>query len=72
MAKKILIIVEGEADEVRFLEDLFKKCNKKTEYKVYSYKTNIHVLAQELFNNYNDFDSGYIDIKLVLSSLEKK
>lgn len=31
MAKKILIIVEGEADEVRFLEDLFKKCNKKKQ-----------------------------------------
>lgn len=70
MGKKILLIVEGAADEVKFFRGLLKKCNSKTEYKVYSYKTNIHVLAQELFNNYNDFDSGNIDIKLVLASLE--
>lgn len=70
MPKKILLIVEGDSDEVKFLKGLFKKCNQKTEYKFYSYRTNIHVLAQELFNNYNDFDEGDIDIKLILSSLE--
>lgn len=70
MSKKILLIVEGDSDEVKFLRGLFKKCNKKTEYKIYSYRTNIHVLAQELFNNYNDFDEGYIDFKLILASLE--
>ena len=70
MSKKILLIVEGDSDEVKFLRGLFKKCNKKTEYKIYSYRTNIHVLAQEIFNNYNDFDEGYIDVKLILASLE--
>lgn len=70
MARKILLIVEGDADEVKFLRDLFKKCNKTTEYKIYSYRTNIHILAQELFKNYNDFDDGNIDIKLILASLE--
>ena len=70
MAKKILLIVEGDSDEVKFLKYLFNNCNKKTEYKVYPYRTNIHVLAQELFNNYNDFDEGNVDVKLVLASCE--
>ena len=37
---------------------------------MYTYRTNIHVLAQELFNNYNDFDEGNVDVKLVLASCE--
>ena len=67
---KILFIVEGTSDEVKFLRRLFKECFKKKEFKIYSYKTNIHVLAQELYNNYPDFDEDSIDIKLVLKSLE--
>lgn len=70
MAKKILLIVEGKSDEVEFFKGLFKKCNKKTEYQVVPYENNIHVLAQELYNNYNDFDEGYVDIKLILASIE--
>lgn len=70
MSKKILLIVEGESDEVKFLRGLFENCFKKAEYKFYSYKTNIHTLAQELYNNYPDFDDGDIDIRLVLASLE--
>ena len=70
MPKRILVIVEGEADEVKFLRSLFQNCYKKADYKVYSYKTNIHVLAQELYNNYPDFDEDETDIKLVLASLE--
>ncbi len=70
MPKRILLIVEGEADEVKFLRILFQKCYRSAEYKVYSYKTNVHVLAQELYNNYPDFEADEIDIKLVLSSLE--
>lgn len=70
MSKKILLIVEGESDEVRFFRRLFKCCYQKFEYNFYSYKTNLHVLAQELYNNYPDFESDNIDIKLVLSSLE--
>jgi hypothetical protein len=70
MPKKILLIVEGESDEVKFLRGLFEHCLKKAEYKFYSYKTNIHTLAQELYNNYPDFDEGDVDIRLVLASLE--
>ena len=70
MSKKILLIVEGESDEVKFLRGLFENCFKKADYKFYSYKTNIHALAQELYNNYPDFDEGDIDIRLVLASLE--
>ena len=70
MPKKILLIVEGESDEVKFLRGLFENCFKKAEYKFYSYKTNIHTLAQELYNNYPDFDEGDVDIRLILASLE--
>lgn len=71
MSKKILLIVEGENDEKKFLNSLFKHCSKKTEYKIYSYRTNIHILAQELYSNYNDFDiNGESELKLILASLE--
>ncbi|CCY07666.1 uncharacterized protein BN756_00930 [Coprobacillus sp. CAG:698] len=71
MGKKILLIVEGDSDEKKFFNCLFNKCNKNGEYNIYSYKTNIHILAQELYNNYKDFDNGDTEIKLILSSLEK-
>lgn len=32
MPKRILVIVEGEADEVKFLRSLFQNCNKKADY----------------------------------------
>ncbi len=70
MPKQILLIVEGEADEVKFFKTLFQKCYKSAEYKVYSYKTNIHVLSQELYENYPEFEDDEINIKSVLSSLE--
>ena len=72
MPKKILLVVEGESDEVKFLRGLFENCYRKAEYKFYSYKTNIHTLAQELYNNYPDFDEGDIDIRLILASLETR
>lgn len=71
MGKNVLLIIEGDADEKKFFEKLFAKCYRKAEYKFYSYRTTIHILAQELYNNYPDFDDGYVDIKLVLASLEK-
>ena len=70
MDKNVLLIVEGDADEVKFYNRLFSKFMKKVTYKFYSYRTNIHILAQELYNKYNDFDKGNIDIKLILASLE--
>lgn len=70
MSKKILLIVEGEADEVRFFRQLFKCCYRTLDFQFYSYRTNLHVLAQELYNNYPDFENDNIDIRLILSSLE--
>ena len=71
MAKKILLIVEGEADEVRFFKSLFHNCFRSADYQFFSYKTTIHVLAQELYLNYPKFEEEDIDIRLVLASLEK-
>lgn len=68
---KVLFIVEGESDEVQFLKRMFQKCFSVQNYEIYSYKTNIHVLAQLLYNEYPDFESDEIDIKLVLRSMEK-
>lgn len=67
---KVLFIVEGDSDEVHFLRSMFRKCFTQQNFEIYSYKTNIHILAQVLFNDYPDFDSDEIDIKLVLRSLE--
>ena len=71
MPKKILMIVEGDRDEKKFFSKLFSSCFKKAEYSFYSYRTNIHVLAQELIDNYPDFEHEEIDIRLILLSLEK-
>lgn len=71
MGKNVLLIIEGDSDEPKFFDKLFSKCNRKAKYKFYSYRTTIHILSQELYNNYPDFDDGYIDIKLILASLEK-
>ena len=68
--RKVLLIVEGEADEVRFFRRIFKSCYRTLDYSFYSYRTNLHVLAQELYNNYPDFESDNIDIRLVLASIE--
>lgn len=68
---KILFIVEGESDEVAFLDRLYSECFGKRSYDVYTYKTNIHSLAQILYNEYPDFDQGDIDIQLVLKSKEE-
>ena len=70
MSKKILLVVEGESDEVKFIRGLFEKCFKKADYQFYSYKATIHTLSQELYNKYPDFDEGDIDIRLILASLE--
>ena len=68
---KVLFIVEGEREEVRFIQKLFETCFKKKGYRIYSYSTNIHVLSQLLYNEYPDFDEGDVDIQLALRSKEK-
>lgn len=67
---KILFIVEGENDEVSFIRKMLSICRPSVDYEFYSYKCNIHVLAQVLYNEYPDFDSDEIDIQLVLKSKE--
>ncbi len=69
MPKRILLIVEGEADEVRFFKRLFSVCHRKTEYSIVSYKSNIHVIAQKLHDMYPDFEDDEVDIRSVLSSM---
>ncbi len=68
---KVLFIVEGEREEVRFIQRLFETCFKTKGYQIYSYSTNIHVLSQLLYNDYPDFDDGGMDIQLALKSKEK-
>ena len=71
MAKKILLIVEGETDEPAFFKQLFNTCYRHGQYEVFSYNTNVHVLAQYLSNEYPDFDTAEIEIKSVLAVKEK-
>jgi hypothetical protein len=66
----VLFIVEGDSDEVQFLRNMLGKCFAQNNFQIYSYKTNIHILAQVLYNDYPDFEDDDIDIKLVLRSLE--
>lgn len=67
---KILFIVEGDNDEVSFLRRLLAKCFTGHDYEIYSYRCNIHVLAQVLYDEYPDFEEDEIDIQLVLKSKE--
>lgn len=70
MNNRVLFIVEGENAEVELFSTLLRILNPGVEYDFYSYSTNIHSLAQILFNNYRDFDKEEIDIRLVLRSEE--
>ena len=39
-------------------------------YRIYPYKTTIHTLASKLEMDYPDFDSGEMDINLILREME--
>ena len=69
--RNFLFIVEGETDEPIFLKRLFSKCYSKQEYKIYTYKTNLHTLAKHLEDDYPDFDKNESDICLILRSYER-
>ena len=71
MNKRILFIVEGEHDEVRFLNSLYSTCFSGNNYQIYSYRTNIHILALVLNTEYPDFMNHEIDIRLLLRSKEQ-
>ena len=68
--RKILFIVEGEQDELKFLKQMIRTCYPGIKHEFYSYKTTLHTLAQVLDKEYPDFEKDDIDIKLVLKSME--
>ena len=49
MSKYILFVVEGERKEPRFLEHLFTLMRTYSNYKILSYKTNIHKMLDGMF-----------------------
>ncbi len=71
-AKNILFIVEGANDEPRFIKQLFSKCFPSTQYNIYSYEANLHMLANRLERDYPSFEEDELDILLFLKSYESK
>ncbi len=65
---KILFIVEGKNDEVKYINRLFEKCNMSQKYEIVPYKTNLHNLADLLIKN--DCLDESLEIKNVLKELE--
>lgn len=54
--KNILFIVEGKNDEPRCIEQLLSKCYPVSNFKLYSYEANLHMLASRLKNDCFDFN----------------
>lgn len=69
--RNILFVVEGLNDEPRFLRRLLQVCYSTQLFNTYSYKTNIHVLAKHLEDEYPDFENEDIDIQLILRQYEE-
>ena len=63
--RRILFIVEGEQDELKFLKRMIKTCYPSIKHEFYSYKTTLHTLAQVLEKDYPSFEEDNIDISLV-------
>lgn len=67
--KNILFICEGENDE-KLLNVILKTYKLNTHFEIYKYKTNIHIFAKHLFQNYsfseNDIREENVDIIQVL------
>lgn len=68
--RKILFVCEGKKDEPSFLKALMRKSFSSLKYSIYSYQTNIHILASKLEEEYSDFDTNEMDIALILRNLE--
>ena len=68
--RKILFVVEGLNDEPKFIRKLLQVCYSSQQFKTYSYKTNIHVLAKRLEDEYPNFENEDIDIQLILRQYE--
>ena len=70
--RKILFICEGNNDEPHFLKKLMKESYPSYKYKIYPYRTTIHVLASILSKYYPDFDNGETDIQAILREIEEE
>lgn len=70
--KNILFIVEGKNDEPRFIERLLLKCYPTSNFKIYSYEANLHMLASRLEKDYSNFEEDELDILLFLKSYETR
>lgn len=68
--RRLLFICEGMIDEPAFIKKLMSEAFPHFAYDIYTYKTNIHILADKLASDYPDFDSGNTDIRLILSAME--
>ena len=69
--RKILFICEGNNDEPHFLKKLMKESYPSYKYRIYSYRTTIHVLAATLSEYYPNFDNGETDIQAILREMEQ-
>lgn len=65
---RILFIVEGEHDEITYIDRLFNVCNPLQKYTIFPYKTNLHNLAKFMFAGEEIDDS--LDIREVLKEHE--
>ena len=68
--KNILFIVEGTNDEPQFIKQLLLKCYPSSNFKIYSYEANLHMLASRLEKDYLDFENDELDILLFMKSYE--
>lgn len=66
---KVLFIVEGLNDEIKYIKRLFHVCSNFQKYEIVPYKTNLHNLANDIMFN-GEIDKT-LDIKNVLISKEK-
>lgn len=66
---KVLFIVEGPDDELKYIDRLFKVCNPLQKYSIVPYKTNLHNLAKLIVLDGEIDDS--LDIRQVLKEQEK-
>lgn len=68
--RRVLFICEGAIDEPAFINKLMAEAFPDFDFEIYTYRTNIHILADQLSSEYSDFDSGNTDIRLILSEME--
>lgn len=66
--KNVLYVVEGTNDEPHFIKQLLSKCYPSSNYKIYSYEANLHMLASRLEKTYENFENDELDILLFLKS----